>query len=168
MAFHVLGTFASQDDVLAAGYTPVSSPESLKGQNLVVIHSRGKYRHVTITKVGPKRVTVEYITEGGVKDAQRRVERAAAFDPQDYYSQRFAQELKNRDYYARLVAAGEEKWAEHANVGTEDLADRVWAETERLAQTKADFLAEYEENGPEGIANVTTKSVPFSEVFIKA
>lgn len=62
--------------ISADDFEAMTVPADPKVGDVVYTHSRGSYRKVRVAKVGPKRLTVEYTTDGAIKTAESIAEQS--------------------------------------------------------------------------------------------
>lgn len=146
-------------------------PADTEVGDLVVVYSRGSYRLALVEKLGPKRISVVYTTEGALKESGKVY---AMYTTPGYTEQMVAGtkrvEARNFDYYVRETGSSpqfshsEERLAEFAaNVA---LGRDAYIAGE-VAKTRAGCeaaIADARARGPLGFVSVTRKSVPRESV----
>jgi hypothetical protein len=166
-----------------AGYTVKAdaTADDFQVGQVVSIFSRGNNRLAVIEKIGRKNVTVIYVTEGGIKEAEKFRFNAINANAKSIAKAEQTSALRNWDYYAAPFqgydwASAEEQakyLAEHTARATEFLAEHpdreaYGQETYDKAIARVEARRESAKNSTPGSwANVTTKSVKFSEVGVK-
>lgn len=119
----LIGYYRSDAEVEAAGFA-FSDSDPVVGE-VVALHSRGGYRRAVVTHVTKTgTVTATYVTEGGLRDAEKIVAMYAAQDVEAYVDRVEAQDRRNHawtitmadgtaDHYRRFASTyGPERKAE--------------------------------------------------------
>lgn len=121
--------------------------------DLVVVFSRGTYRLAKVTKLGPKRITVIYTTQGAWTEAQKIADHLRSLSDESI-EHRFDY-LRDSDYYVADAPYVEGE-------GGQGYSEAYIAAS--VARQKSDRAAA-REHGAAPFVHVTTKSVPRGEVF---
>jgi hypothetical protein len=177
-------TTTPRNELPAARYQVGVDSERLSPENppkvgdLVAIHSRGSYRVARVTKVTKTRIETEYTTEGAIKESGRIFEMYADPSlPARMAKQEAAQQAKNFDYYAEVLAAGRSHphFAHQSDAAiSARLADyRAWTEQGKeafVARHVEEVRESYEEGHAEalrrgrlGYLTVTRKTVSLTD-----
>jgi hypothetical protein len=148
------------------GSTPLALEDIEVGQH-VAVHSRGKVREVRVSKIGRKNVTIEYVTQGGIKEAHK----IAEMDNVARVRRQIASDLDTAAEYheqADAISAGRVQAPPYADAEqyrrwADDLTDES-KHAERLAKAEAEDAVPYEQRVVNA-TSVTGKTVPATSVF---
>ena len=156
----LIAAYKTVEEVEANDYTFDHDTVPALG-DIVVGFSRGKYRRGRVVKVTKTNtVTIAYVTEGGVAEAQRIIDIYRDADPQRSYDRSKNHDLKQRAEYQAVVDGEQaplglltvERYVEFLTNLTDEKIER-YAENERqrTAKNKALVLTD--------LVNVTQKAL---------